>query len=130
MIVDVFNEIFTKVKTELAGINVIADYPFKVSDFPTVVVEEMENATDMRTFDSSGYNHSNVTFRIEIFTTGSNKLSNARNIRGRVDSIMSGDYGMERIASNRIKNFVQDEIERLQLTYVGKLDKNKRMYRR
>lgn len=130
MIVDIFNEVYTELKNEIPNANVLNDYPFKVSKFPTIVIEELDNTVDGNTVDSSGFNHTNISFRIEIFTKGNRKLSDSKKLRKSIDDIMSGKYGMERIGNNRIKNFIQDEIERLQLTYVGKLDKNKRMYRR
>lgn len=130
MIVDVFNEILTKLKTELVGVIVETSFNDENADYPFVVFAEKNNLADTETKDSGGYNHDLQLFQIDIFTIGELKRSHARTIRNQIDAIMSDEYGMNRNFSDEIPNFLDRSIYRYTLRYDCKIGKDKIIYRR
>lgn len=130
MIVDITNEIITKIENELPTVNVLASYPSGVPDFPCVIIEESSNTTYESTIDSNGQNHSDITIEINIFSTAKNKTTEAKQIRNSIDLIMSDLYGMVRTFSGQTPNYLDENVYRYTLRYNGIVNKNKTIFRR
>ena len=130
MIVDIFNEVLSVVKTHVSPIKVLSHYPETTPEFPCVIMEEGSNTANFGTTDTSGEKFNNQTFEINIFTIGSEKVSTAKGIRNKVDSIMSDQYGMNRDYSGTIPSFLDNNIYRWVLRYSCVVDKDKKLYRR
>ena len=129
MIVDITNEILSNLKNELVGVEVLSYYQNTTSSFPTVVIEEIDNSAHTQSKDSGGFKHSNLAFSIEIYTTGSKRMSQAKQLRNEIDAIMSEQYGMTRGQPIVIPNYLDNSVHRYKLTYTGVIDKNKKIYR-
>ena len=129
MIIDIFNELLTDIKYELEDIPVLTSYPMSSSEFPIVIIEEIDNSTDTFTKDSSGFTHVRLGFSIEIFTKGNRKVSNAKEIRNKIDNILTTKYGLTRHSPVIIPNFADDSIFRYRLTYTGLINKDRKIFR-
>ena len=129
MIIDVTNEVLTRLKTELTGIDVVTSYPNYSPDFPIVTLTESSNITDRGTIDSSGQTHSYISLEVEIYTIGSRRMSKAKEIRTQIDTVLSGEYRMIRTFSNAIPNFLDTNVYRYKLIYSFRIDKEKTIYR-
>jgi hypothetical protein len=130
MIIDVANEIYTKLKTDIADANVFFSYPTEQPEFPCIVFEELRNATDLESVDSAGEQINEIIMEINIFTTGETKRTLANSLRSQVDLIMSDYYNCNRGYSESTVNYLDDSIYRYTLRYDFKIDKNKKIYRR
>lgn len=111
-------------------VTVLPSYPSTSPNFPCVTFEELSNTTDTKTVDSSGEKYNVVSFEINIFSNRPNKESEVRQIRNRVDAIMSDEYGMGRDYANRTPNFADTNVHRYTLRYSFIIDTNKTIYRR
>lgn len=129
MIVDITNEIYTKLDSELSNVTVLPDYPSTTPIFPCVVIKEMANTQHIDTIDSSGSQHCDITIEINIFSNAENKRTQAKGIRDEIDSIMDGMYGMNREHSGEVPNYSDTNIYRYVLRYSGVIDKNKKIHR-
>lgn len=130
MIVDIFNEVFTKVKTEISPIKIESAYPETTTEFPCVVMEEMSTATAYGTTDTGGEKFNQIGFEVNIFTTTSEKVTIAKQIRNKIDSIMSDFYGMNRDYTGSTPSFLDNNIYRYTMRYSCVVDKDKKLYRR
>lgn len=129
MIVDIGNELLTKIKTEVSPVRVLTSYQGTVPSFPTILFEEDDNSAMISTKDSAGFQHSNIAYTIEIYTEGDAKVTEAKRLRNKIDKIMSEDYGMTRGRPMVIPNYLDNTIYRYKLRYTGTIDKNKKIYR-
>ncbi len=129
MIVDISNEVLTDIKTTLTGVKVLSEYPSTEPTFPCVVFSEMSNNSYIQSKDSAGQHHSLVSFEINIFSNEENKISQVKDIRNRIDSIMSTKYNMFREFSGTIPNFLDNNIYRYILRYSCLIDSNRKVYR-
>lgn len=129
MIIDITNELFTDIKNELVGMNVLSSYQSTVSKFPTIIIEEIDNSHYRNSKDSSGFQHSNIAYSIEIYTTGTRRMTEAKKIRNRIDNVISGKYGLTRGTPIVVPNYLDGNIYRYKLTYSGLIDKTKTIYR-
>lgn len=127
MIIDISNELLTDLKLELN--NVLTSYPSSTPNLPCVIVEETSNTIDGATKDSSGAKYCNIEYSVEIFTDGNRRMSEAKRIRGIVDSIISAKYGMIRVVGQSVPNYLDENVYRYVLKYIGKINKNKVIYR-
>lgn len=130
MIVDITNEILTDLKNTITDAKVISSYQPTSTVFPVIVCEETDNVSDETTKDSSGFTHCKITLSIEIYTNGPNRMSKAKALRSSVDAIVSDKYGLSRISQQPVPNFNDSDIYRYQISYVGSVDKNKKIFRR
>lgn len=129
MIVDITNQVLTDIKRKLNNITVLSSYQSTINEFPVVIVEESDNSTNLETKDSSGFTHVNIGFRIEIYTKGNRRMSEAKSIRNKVDEVMSGEYNMSRHTPTVIPNYLDNSIYRYRLNYTGIIDGNEKIYR-
>ena len=127
--IDITNEIYNKLKIDLPSVNIQTSYPIETPKFPLVTFEEIDNSTYRATKDTSGFNHSSIGFEVNIYTTGTSKMSSAKTIRNQIDSILSGFYGMPRTTSRPVPNFLDGNIYRYTMRYSGLIDKTKTIYR-
>ena len=130
MIVDITNEVITKLKTELFPIKVLDTFQSITATFPCVTVEEIVNIDDVETKDTSGIQYSDVTLQIDIFSNTNNKVTETKQIRNIVDGVLSDLYGMNRIFSKPIPNYADENIYRYTLRYRGIINSNKQIYGR
>ena len=130
MIVDITNEVLTRLKNDLDNVSILPSYPEKTPKFPVVVVRDMQNVSVIRTKDTSGFNHSDVSIEFQIFTKGSKKMSDAKVIRNDIDKILSDEYGMNRVYSDEVPNYTDRDVYRYVLRYNGIIDENKLIYGR
>lgn len=130
MVVDIFNEVFTAVKTQLSNYNVVSHYPESTPEFPCVVMEELSNLAVDGTTDTSGEKYNELSFEVNIFTTGAEKSSKAKELRNVVDAILGDFYGMNRDYSGTMPSFLDNNIYRYTIRYSCVVDKDKKLYRR
>jgi hypothetical protein len=128
MIVDIVNEILTKLKTDLVGVTVYTSNPLTVPDYPCIIVRELSNSTHTPTRDSGGEKYNEVGVEINIFTNGSSKMSDGKEIRSNVDAIMSGHYNMNRIFGEEVPNYADQSIYRFIMRYNVIVDVNRTIY--
>lgn len=127
--IDITNEILTKLKLELVDIDVKTSYPTGKSVFPCVVIEEIDNSHFTSTKDSAGFHHSNIGFEINIFTIGTAKMTSAKKIRNQIDNLIVGTYGMNRNVSRPTPNFLDENVYKYTMRYSGVIDNEKTIYR-
>lgn len=129
MIIDITNEIYDRIKTELSDINVLQEYPDTTPVFPCIIISDTGCIADTETFDTSGehYNISGINF--DIFSNNKSRRTECKLIRLRIDNIIS-EYGMERTFDEEVPNYADTNIYRRQLKYTFKIDKTKTIYRR
>ena len=94
--IDIENEVFTKIATELrsqfTGINVYGEDVRSPSSFPCVSIVEADNYTLRRTQDSgSNENHANVMYEVNVYSNKtSGKKTECKEIFAVIDEIMLG----------------------------------------
>jgi hypothetical protein len=130
MIVNIANEIFTKLKEDLTGVELTTSYETAPPTYPLVSFSELSNNAYLDTKDSSGEYHNQVSFEVNIFTEGSTRKNDALEIRVLVDEILSNYYGLGRDFSNEIPNYLNSNIYRYVMRYSCLVDKNKMIYGR
>lgn len=91
--VDKSNEIFTlvanKLRDEFQGIKVIGESVAVPTEFPTVTIDETYNVPveeDSRVLNQ----YAHIRYRVQVFTNGNKKRSDARKIYKVVDELLQG----------------------------------------
>ena len=130
MIIDISNEVLTEIKTSLPDVAVLTEFPMKKPSFPCITFRDSGNTTHIDSVDSGGEQHNEISFEINIFSNGKNKITKAKEIRNTIDGIMSDKYNMTRDLSDQIPNFADESIYRYVLRYSCIVDKSERIYRR
>ena len=128
--IDITNEILTKLKGGVTSATVVASNQSNVTSFPRIVIVESSNVIDLDYLDSSGEYISTIAFDINIYTKGNTRMSKAKKLKIEVDDIMSGFYGLNRLFSGEVPNYLDTDIYRYTLKYNGNVTKNKLIYRR
>lgn len=129
MIIDITNEILTKLKNDL-DVDVYTSYPQKTPKFPCVTFEELANISVFDTIDSGGEHYNDIAFEVNIFSSSQPRLTKIREIRNAVDAILSDHYGLNRDFSGTTPNFVDQNIYRYTLRYSGIISESKVIHRR
>ena len=130
MIIDITNEFITDIKSDLSGIPVYTHYPKTKPSFPCVIIEEMQNDDYQNTRDSSGQTHCQIGFEINILSNKSQPVTEVKGIRDLIDLVATGDYGLVRTFSRAVPNYIDDNIYRYVIRYIGVINENKTIYRR
>ena len=130
MLVDITNEVYDALKTTLVGVTVLQAYPATTPVFPCVVVEEGNNINFPDTHDSAGDHHSDSGLQINIFSNSENKISEVKQIRNVIDTLLAGTYNLNRDESQAVENLLDTSIYRYVLRYSYLVDSNKTIYRR
>lgn len=133
-IIDIENEVFTTIATELrsqfTGINVYGEDVRSPSSFPCVSIVEADNYTLRRTQDSgSNENHANVMYEVNVYSNKtSGKKTECKEIFAVIDEIMLG-LGFTRSNKNPV---TMDEatIYRIVGRYVAIVSTDQTIYRR
>lgn len=132
--IDIENEIFTKIATELRtqfqGINVYGDEVRTPSSFPCVSVVEADNYTVKTTQDSgSNENHANLMYEVNVYSNKtSGKKAECKEILSVVDEILLG-LGFTRTMKNPV-SMDDATICRMVTRYTAIVSKNQTIYRR
>lgn len=132
--IDIENEVFTKIATELRsqfnGINVYGEDVRSPSSFPCVSIVEADNYTLRRTQDSgSNENHANLMYEVNVYSNKtSGKKTECKEIFAVIDDILLG-LGFTRSNKNPV---TMDEatIYRIVGRYVAIVSTNQTIYRR
>lgn len=127
--IDISNEVLTKLKQTLEC-PILRSYEEVSKEFPCVRFQDIVNSAHLGTIDSSGETAANVSFQVDIFTTGNKKLTESKKIRDTVNLVMSDYYGMTRTESTEIPNYEDSNIFRYTLRYACVVTKDKKIYRR
>ena len=90
MIVDITSEVYTNLKSTIS--NIYLGYPSINPTFPCVIFEEINNNSNEDTFDTNGEKYNDITFELNIFSESSNRLSDIKILRQKIDDVMSGLY--------------------------------------
>lgn len=130
MIVDIFNEVFTKLKSDLSPLATHSHYPEVTPTMDCVILEQLSNNNVQFTVDTSGDKYNEISFEVNIFTQGAEKASKARAILKKVDAVMADFYRMNRDYSGTLPSFLDNNIYRMIVRYSCIVDKNKQIYRR
>lgn len=130
MIVDIINQVLTKIKIAMPNVEVLSPLQKVSPRFPAIVVDEMENSANTMTRDSGGFKHSNIGIRIEIYTVGDTRLSESRRIRKDIDTILSDELGLTRGTVVNVPNYMDDNIYRAVVDYTGVIDNKQTIYGR
>ena len=130
MMVSITNNIITDLKTKFPTTTILREYPLTNPKFPCIIVNEGDLSVDLESMDSGGYHYNNFEVSLEIFTIGTSKINQSNSIRNDINDLLGTGYGLQRIFSDSIPNLVDTNVYRYRLTYVGKLDKNKTIFRR
>lgn len=130
MIIDITNEVVTAVKNACPEAQVSSSYPKKVGKFPLITIDEIVNSTYEDSVDSSGENHSEIAFEINIFSTSKTPVGEVGKLRKKVDAILADAYGLSRESLGRVPNFSDTNVYRYTVRYDGVINKNKTIFRR
>lgn len=130
MIVNIANEVLTAIKNGCPMATVLAEYPSTTPSFPCIIVQELSNDTHLTSVDTSGETHNSISFEINIFSNAQNKITQVRGLRDTIDGIMSGAYGMSRMYSGSVPNYLDANIYRYTLRYDCVVNSNKQIFRR
>ncbi|HZK00947.1 MAG TPA: hypothetical protein VFC79_13100 [Tissierellaceae bacterium] len=124
------NNIITDLKAKLPNTTILREYPLTNPKFPCIIISEGDLSVDLPSMDSGGYHYNNFEVVLEIYTTGTSKINQSDKIRINVNDLLGVEYGLQRVFSDSIPNMVDLNVYRYKMAYVGKLDKNKTIYRR
>ena len=129
--VNITNEIYTKLKTELKDdkVNVFLDYPNAKPEFPCVILTEISHLPHTETIDSNGTNYYECSLQVDIFSDKANARTIVNGIRIRVDDILSEQYKMTKESDEHIVNYMDTEVYRHMMRYRFIISKNKTIYR-
>lgn len=130
MIIDITNEVFTNLKTNITNATLLTSYPNTTPTFPCITFEEISNNVDKLSVDTTGEHVNELSFEINIYTEGDNKMSVAKGFRKSADDILSDSYGMRRDFSSAIPNYLDEHIYKYTMRYSCNIDSNKTIYRR
>lgn len=130
MIIDVTNEVYTKLKTELTNVSVLPTNENVTASFPCVTLEEISNNIDVDSIDTSGDKYSVVALELNIFSIAENKIIETKTIRNQIDAILSDEYRMTRDYSSTTPNYLNEEIYRYTMRYSFLVDANRKIHRR
>lgn len=130
MIVDITNELYTELKSTIQDATVLPNYPSTPPTMPCIIFYELSNNEFEDTVNSSGAMHCEISFQADIFSDSEDKVSIAKGLRKKIDTILGDKYRMKREYSGEIPNFLDSNIYRYTLRYSCVVDENKTIYRR
>lgn len=132
--IDIENEVFTTVATELRSkfsvINIYGEDVRSPSSFPCVSIVEADNYTVKSTQDSgSNENHANLMYEVNVYSNKtSGKKSECKEILAIVDEMMLG-MGFTRTMKNPV-SMDDATVYRMVTRYTAIVSKNQTIYRR
>lgn len=132
--IDIENEVFTRIATELRSrfskINVYGEDVRTPSSFPCVSIVEADNYTVTKTQDSgSNENHANLMYEVNVYSNKtSGKKSECKEILSVIDEMFLG-MGFTRTMKNPV-TMDDATIYRMVSRYTAIVSKNQTIYRR
>ena len=132
--IDIENEVFTRIATELRSrfskVNVYGEDVRTPSSFPCVSIVEADNYTVKSTQDSgSNENHANLMYEVNVYSNKtSGKKSECKEILSVIDEIFLG-MGFTRTMKNPV-TMDDATIYRMVSRYTAIVSKNQTIYRR
>ena len=132
--IDIENELFTRIATELRSrfdnISVYGEDVRTPSSFPCVSIVEADNYTVRNTQDSgSNENHANLMYEVNVYSNKtSGKKSECKEILSVIDDMLLG-IGFTRTMKNPV-TMDDATIYRMISRYTATVSKNQTIYRR
>jgi hypothetical protein len=134
-VIDIENELFTKVATVLRDkytpIFVTGEYVKAPAEFPCVSIVEMDNYTLERTKTSKNVeNHANIVYEINVYSNKkTGKKTECKSIFKDIDREMT-ELGFTRIMRSPVPNMEDLTIYRMVGRYRAVISKKERIYGR
>lgn len=122
--VEYSNEIFNYLAENYKG-NIIVQNIQIPSSFPTVTIDETSNIdVDL---DSDSAKYARVEYRVQVFTTGDSKRTDARDIFLQIDNLLQ-KY-LRKISYTTTPEIYNSDVYCIEVTYRGVVDSNGTFYK-
>lgn len=128
MIVDISNEVYTKLKESVTTGSVYKRRPTIDPSFPCVVLS-FSTQTESSSVDSSGETHNFITVNLDIYSQSQKFNSEILTLRREVDSILADFYKLERTIDEEMEN-INPDIYRWVMRYDGIVSSDSVIFRR
>lgn len=128
--IDIEQQVINIVKNALSGSveHIYSEYSASPSEFPCVMVQEIDNSMYINSQDASSFeNHSEVSYQIDIYTTGTNKKFEAKRIAKLVDEALASKK-FTRVSCRQVSNAYDDKIYRYVVLYSAIIGKDYYVY--
>ena len=122
--VDYSNQLFNYLAENYKG-NIIVQNIQIPSSFPTVTIDETSNIdVDL---DSDSPRYARVEYRVQVFTTGDSKRTDARDIFSQIDILLQ-KY-LRKISYTTTPEIYNSDVYCIEVTYRGVVDSNGTFYK-
>lgn len=122
--VDYSNQLFNYLAENYKG-NIIVQNIQIPSSFPTVTIDETSNIdVDL---DSDSAKYARVEYRVQVFTTGDSKRTDARDIFSKIDTLLQ-KY-LRKISYTTTPEIYNSDVYCIEVTYRGVVDSNGTFYK-
>ena len=122
--IDYSNQLFNYLAENYKG-NIIVQNIQIPSSFPTVTIDETSNIdVDL---DSDGSKYARVEYRVQVFTTGDSKRTDARDIFLQIDTLLQ-KY-LRKISYTTTPEIYNSDVYCIEVTYRGVVDSNGTFYK-
>jgi hypothetical protein len=122
--VDYSNQLFNYLAENYKG-NIIVQNIQIPSSFPTVTIDETSNIdVDL---DSDSAKYARVEYRVQVFTTGDSKRTDARDIFSQIDTLLQ-KY-LRKISYTTTPEIYNSDVYCIEVTYRGVVDSNGTFYK-
>lgn len=122
--IDYSNQIFNYLAENYKG-NIIVQNIQIPSSFPTVTIDETSNI-DVN-LDSDSAKYARVEYRVQVFTTGDSKRTDARDIFLQIDTLLQ-KY-LRKISYTTTPEIYNSDVYCIEVTYRGVVDSNGTFYK-
>ena len=124
---EIFNTVAENLRSLYPVIQVIGEYVDTPSKFPTVTIDEIQNVPVH--LDSARINkYARITYRVQVFCSGSGKRQQARKLYESLDQILMG-IGLFAQTYTTIPTIYNSEIYCITATFEGVIGKDGTIYR-
>lgn len=129
--IDVFTDIYDKLRTRLKTINVGISTGYQISQsvFPHVTIDELSNIIDFGTLETDGVYADNVSIEINIYSNSKTPRKEIKPIIEIIDNYLTNELGTNRNFTQNTPNY-DSNIYRYTMRYNFIIDKNLTIYRR
>lgn len=122
--IDYSNQLFNYLAENYKG-NIIVQNIQIPSSFPTVTIDETSNIdVDL---DSDSAKYARVEYRVQVFTTGDSKRTDARDIFIQIDTLLQ-KY-LRKISYTTTPEIYNSDVYCIEVTYRGVVDSNGTFYK-
>ena len=122
--IDYSNQLFNYLAENYKG-NIIVQNIQIPSSFPTVTIDETSNIdVDL---DSDSAKYARVEYRVQVFTTGDSKRTDARDIFLQIDTLLQ-KY-LRKISYTTTPEIYNSDVYCIEVTYRGVVDSNGTFYK-